>query len=681
MAPPLRSATEVESSAAVGSLGITVPGGTQVGDIIVIVAGSTSSNAFSTLTGFTNRCNERAGSASFRLGVWLKVAVSGDIGATVTPTISSGGTGRMAVQCRVYHSVDTSTPEDGTAQVSSSDVQDDDVPAPAITIATAGAWTLSFHGQPTNSATFITSWTDPSGAQNELISCSTDAAGNQAAIVSYDYDNATSGVKGPYTAISTQSRRWSSCTIALKPGAVVTSGTAGLTLGASSTNTATRVSTGTAGLSLGATAAAASTRESTGTAGLMLGASATASIVSNLVVEVRAGRDDGWHPATDQTLVSRWDETGDQRGWRLGLDADGGGDESLAGQPFLAWSTDGTAAGETIVYAGDRVPIDAFGNTTLRAYLELDDGTGNWRVSFAALDDQDEWADFGEVTTGSPATSIFESSADIAVGAHSAGTGEPFEGRVYTMAVRNSPDGPPLAAPDFTVHLGGTTEFEGDAGSIWTIYAPAAIVNSTEVRTIAIVGPLASAECSTWEDWTAPRSGYGATCTDPAHECCSFYRVRSVGLVDGSLIVSDWSDFEDPEMFCLEWDEDYHLIRTTGPDGPLYASVGGKFDWDVERPLTASTGVNGSRFVTSAAPGGRNLHMVAAVESEAALAELRAVLERPLVLISPSDATEVWAAPVAESVRVIKIARIRQLTADFIGTGPEPEPQLADVGG
>jgi hypothetical protein len=71
--------------------------------------------------------------------------------------------------------------------------------------------------------------------------------------------------------------------------------------------------------------------------------------------------------------------------------------------------------------------------------------------------------------------------------------------------------------------------------------------------------------------------------------------------------------------------------------------------------------------------------MTAAVESEEELAELRAVLARPLVLISPSDAEEVWAAPVAESVRIVKVGRIRQVTASFIGTGPEPPPQLADV--
>ena len=135
----------------------------------------------------------------------------------------------------------------------------------------------------------------------------------------------------------------------------------------------------------------------------------------------------------------------------------------------------------------------------------------------------------------------------------------------------------------------------------------------------------------------------------------------------------------DPDVFCLDWSQDEHLLRSYGPDGPMWAPVLGKFDWSVTRPFTDSTGVMGSRFVTSAEPGGRNFTMTAAVESEAELTRLRSLLNRPLVLVSPSDSTELWAAPVASTVRVIKIGRIRQVTATFIGTGPQPAPQLADV--
>jgi hypothetical protein len=198
---------------------------------------------------------------------------------------------------------------------------------------------------------------------------------------------------------------------------------------------------------------------------------------------------------------------------------------------------------------------------------------------------------------------------------------------------------------------------------------------------VAILGPLEEDECAEVVDYSIPRTGVGLDlCAEIVEECCSYYRARTVAFVDGSLLVSEWTD-PPAELICFTWDEDQHLVRTTGPDGPMWTNVGGKFEWDVARPFTAATGVMGTRFVTSAPPGGRNLHMTAAVESEAELATLRAVLARPLVLISPSDAEEVWAAPVAESVRVVKIDRVRAVTADFIATGPEPGPQHADVGG
>lgn len=134
-----------------------------------------------------------------------------------------------------------------------------------------------------------------------------------------------------------------------------------------------------------------------------------------------------------------------------------------------------------------------------------------------------------------------------------------------------------------------------------------------------------------------------------------------------------------PAEVCFTWTEQEHLIRTQDATGAIWAPVIGKFTWDVDRELTANTGVNGTRFAENAAPGERNLRMSAGVESEADLAALLAVLSRPLVLISPSDSTEVWGAPVAGSVSVVKVGRMRQVSADFTGTGPQPGPQVADV--
>jgi hypothetical protein len=217
-----------------------------------------------------------------------------------------------------------------------------------------------------------------------------------------------------------------------------------------------------------------------------------------------------------------------------------------------------------------------------------------------------------------------------------------------------------------------TTTGHAHTETIGSAAAPTAALSNTSAVTI-VTGTHTHSAGNT--DSTTPTVGQStsgtlaSTTSEPPYEEVAFIQM-----------MSEPAPPPDPETFCLTWSEDEHLIRTEGPDGPIWSVVKGKFEWDVDRPFTAATGVMGSRFVTSAAPGGRNLSMSAAVESEAELAALRAVLARPLVLISPSDASEVWAAPVSESVRIVRVGRIRQVTAKFIGTGPEPAPQLADVG-
>jgi hypothetical protein len=660
MAPPLRDVAESESSSAVNSLNATVPASTQDGDLIIVVAGASSSTVWAALSGYTNVADVRAGGAAFRIGVWYKIA-SSDASATVSPALASAATGRMIVQVRVYHSLDTGTPLDATTTTASLDSESVSVVAPTITTVTDGAWTVSIHGQPTSTGTTITSWGDPGGANNELISCSTDASGNQAAVVSYDYDTGTAGSYGTYTATSTQSRRWSAVTLALRPGARVVEGTGTAIAGGSVVVSTTRTVAG------------------TGTA-IATGSVVVGVAASDLQVTVTASRDDGWLPASDETLVAEFETTGDQRSWRLYLDADGGGDPAIAGRPALMWSPDGTSASAITAGATERPPIDPYGKVTLRVNLDVDDGAGGWTVTFTYRTDDGVWLQLGDVVTGTGTTSLFETTAALTVGAHlSAGSPvERFVGCIYSVEVRAGVAGTIRANPDFTVHAAGTDSFTDSSGKVWTIHSPAALTSTQVISTIAVVGPLATDECAEWIDYTSPRSGVGGSCEYLPEDCCVTYQVRTVGRIDGLILVSNWSDPSD--AYCLEWSDDYHLIRTTGPGGPLWAPVGGMFDWDRDRPFTASTGVNGTRFVATAPPGGRNLHMVAAVTSEAELATLRAVLSRPLVLVSPSDATELWAAPVKESVRVIKVGRGRQLTADFIATGPEPAPQLSDIG-
>ena len=829
--------------------------------------------------------------------------------------------------------------------------------------------------------------------------------------------------------------------------------------------------------------------------------------MTDLQATVRVRRTDDWRPSADDALIAHFTSTGNQRSWRLVLDADGGGDPSLIGRPVLAWSTDGTSGTEVAAEATSRPPIDAFGEVILRVTLDTDDGAGGWTVLFETQDLEGNWVQLGDVITnsGGGTTSLFNASAPIEIGNRNTGTAFPFTGSVYWAEVRDGAGGTVVASPDFTGRMAGTTSFTDDQLNTWTVHGAATITSDQRITSVALLGPLDTDECATYVDYSLPRTGVGVTCEHTPDPCCSYYRARTVGRVDGLLLVSDWSDAYDPGIpngliflwpstngsipagwdrvtaldarypkgvatsstqpgatggaalhthtvtahshdqshshtstgatsaavgsfsssdgavgttaiaashthttpstnsatiasattapsidfpnndldrffsifiesngqplgipngaaalapdisvsgwndyanatgrfmkgaaaagdgggtgtstlnnhthaigahthagtshthtsnntgsvtsnlslfagassavwsashahpitigsttsaslnsggsgtsgassegateppfvnmrvkqnatgdvdlavgliglwrgslgsipdhwalcdgtngtpnllgkyvkgatssigttggslnahnhtspshthtaggshthtmtigaqngavanvsttavvsvangthththgatdastptvgsstsgtlasttteplyeevafvqlveeptpppapteWCLTWNDDEHLIRSESASGPLFAAIGGIFTWDVDRPFTAATGVMGGQYVTSAPPGGRNLHLTTAVEGEAALAQLLAVLNRPLVLVSPSDAAEVWAAPVGSSVKIVKVGRIRQVTADFIATGPQPAPQLADVG-
>lgn len=270
---------------------------------------------------------------------------------------------------------------------------------------------------------------------------------------------------------------------------------------------------------------------------------------TDLEITVHASRDDGWRPALDQTLVAKYETISEQRSWRLSLDAEGEGDMARAGRPMLLWSPDGTLPNTIRAYADERPPIDAFGAIHLRVSLDTDNDAGGWTVVFQYQDEDGNWVQIGEPVTGTGTTSIFAGDADLTVGAHlDTGTNpvERFEGRIYSVQVRDGAAGPLLMAPDFTIHPTGTDTFTDSVGVVWTIGPPAALTSSQVATAIAMLGPLESDECVEWVDFTFPRSGVGRSCDHEPVACCSFYRARTVGLVDGAILVSNWSDAFNP---------------------------------------------------------------------------------------------------------------------------------------
>lgn len=271
-------------------------------------------------------------------------------------------------------------------------------------------------------------------------------------------------------------------------------------------------------------------------------------IGTELEIIVKAGRSDDWRSATDQVLVSQYNSTANQRSWQLYIDADGDGDPALMGRPVMGWSVDGVA--HSHLSATERAPVDPYGVVRLKVSWLLDDGLGGQVLTFWTREtDEEDWVVLGDVLTDT-STTVFDSSADYAVGAILNGSSSinQFDGWIYSAEVRHAIDGPAFASPDFTGHLDGTEEITDAQGNVWTVYGSSSIYSPTSTRTVAMLGPLESDECAEWLDYTLPRSGVGATCDHAPVSCCSYYRARTVGRVDGDLRISNWSDVFDPAV-------------------------------------------------------------------------------------------------------------------------------------
>jgi hypothetical protein len=164
-----------------------------------------------------------------------------------------------------------------------------------------------------------------------------------------------------------------------------------------------------------------------------------------------------------QTFVSKWNGTGNQRSYLIQL--------SNIGIWRILWTTGGITS---IADTGNAQ--SATGNVrAFRKTLDVVDGTNRTIKSYFGntLDQLTT-----EFSTESPAgnTSIFSGTAELGVGAHTAGTADRFSGRINRVQVRNSINGTIVANPDFRSLAPGTTNFVDSAGLTWTLQGTAKIV-------------------------------------------------------------------------------------------------------------------------------------------------------------------------------------------------------------
>jgi hypothetical protein len=136
--------------------------------------------------------------------------------------------------------------------------------------------------------------------------------------------------------------------------------------------------------------------------------SAGLSPVGDLDIRVQAMMD-SWVQTTG-SLISKWDTTGNQRSFRVYIDA--------SSKLNLDWSANGTAViTKTSTVA---LPVASGSQTWVRATLDVDNGAAGNTVTFYASADGTNWTQVGAAVVTAGTTSVFDSTSQIELGSHNA---------------------------------------------------------------------------------------------------------------------------------------------------------------------------------------------------------------------------------------------------------------------
>lgn len=184
-------------------------------------------------------------------------------------------------------------------------------------------------------------------------------------------------------------------------------------------------------------------------------------IVGDIDVRAQASFS-SWTPATEQTLISKWNTTGDQRSWAFSV--------LPSGQLRFSWSTSGAAG--TVVNATSTA-VTGFQPDLIR-FVRATLDVSVAEVKFYTSDNGAGWTQLGDTVTVAP-TSIFSSTATVNVGARSAGTADVMTGLVFTAQIYNGIAGTLVADPRFNERPGATS-FADSTTKTWTVNGTAAII-------------------------------------------------------------------------------------------------------------------------------------------------------------------------------------------------------------
>lgn len=179
-----------------------------------------------------------------------------------------------------------------------------------------------------------------------------------------------------------------------------------------------------------------------------------------------------WMPANEPVLMSKNDGASSQA-WLLQVSSTGG--------LYFRWNANGADVAGTVNQALNLTPGTL---KWLRVTLDVDDGAGGWIARSYMSDDYNpddgsgQWVQVGADVTGSPATSIFDSTAAVTVGGVSWAAGAFTKGELYYAEIRNGIGGDVVLRFDADDAADAATSFTAQGtGETWTVNqsgAPAA---------------------------------------------------------------------------------------------------------------------------------------------------------------------------------------------------------------
>lgn len=192
---------------------------------------------------------------------------------------------------------------------------------------------------------------------------------------------------------------------------------------------------------------------------------------------------DSWRPSGPMILASKYNGSG-AWSWVFYISTDG----TLR----LAWTTDGTTATRITAVSTAAVPSGSE-RLTVRVTLDVNNGAaGNTVTFYTASSISGPWAQLGAPVVTAGVTSIFSGSANLVVGAGTAGdgifvSGTPFRGRAHFFQLRSGIVGTIVANPDFSAQQSGSgVSFTDSVGRVWALSSLAHI----EDLSVCMVGEI-----------------------------------------------------------------------------------------------------------------------------------------------------------------------------------------------